>query len=318
MGQKGFEYEENAYDALNLQKGTLGLDISTGGTAGASADKPDLTIQRKGIQGPWAGGKGHGVELKISPTAAGSLVMKYVVSRRAGKKGEWVYGSINKSGDGDVVHAEKAFIRGMGDLGFGKVGGGEGLLKEMNSSGNRGKQWRLHVPALRVNPDGSKCFGPGCDNVRDAYNLDIKHFGGQNEIKIPLGGASAISEYYNTKKCYYINVGTHGFFLLGNRDPLKLNKAMRDLGYSKAIPDFGASAKCMIRVRVHDKSRSGPSGGSFFEGAEDRVGGYQFTMTFQFSNVTKSPYNIAPLVAGSKSKIDLKHLKADKLLCAWL
>jgi len=316
MAQQGFVYEENAYDALNFQKGTLGLDISIGGTAGASADKPDLTIQRKGIPGPWAGGKGHGVELKISPTAAGSLVMKYVVSSRAGKKGEWVYGSINKSGDGDVVHAEKAFIRGMGDLGFGKKGEGEGLLKEMNSSGGRGKQWRLHDPALRVNPDGSKCFGPGCDNIRAAYVLDLKHFGGQNEIKIPLGNASAISKYYNTKDTYYINVGTHGFFLLGS-DPLRLNKAMGEFGYP-AIPDFGAAAKCMIRVRVHDKSRSGASGASFLEGAEDRVGGYQFTMTFQFSNVTKSPYNIAPLVAGSKSKIDLKHLKADKLLCAWL
>ena len=141
---------------------------------------------------------------------------------------------------------------------------------------------------------------------------------GPNEVKIMMNNASAVSEYYNRKKCYYINVGTHGFFLLGNRDPLKLNKAMRDLGYTKVIPDFGASAKCMIRVRVHDKSRSGPSGESFFEGAEDRVGGYQFTMTLQFSNVTKSPYNIAPLVAGSKSQIDLKRLKADKLLCAWL
>ena len=310
MAQKGFEYEENAYNALHLQKGTLGLDVSTGGTAGASADKPDLTIQRKGIPGPWAGGKGHGVELKISPTAAGSLVMKYVVSKRAGRTGEWIYGSIKKSGDGNAVHAEKAFIQGVGIE--------NNLLQEMNTSGNHGKNWRKHKPALRVNPDGSKCFGPGCDNVRDAYNLDIKHFGGPNEVKIMMNNASAVSEYYNRKKCYYINVGTHGFFLLGNRDPLKLNKAMRDLGYTKVIPDFGASAKCMIRVRVHDKSRSGPSGESFFEGAEDRVGGYQFTMTLQFSNVTKSPYNIAPLVAGSKSQIDLKRLKADKLLCAWL
>jgi hypothetical protein len=40
MAQQGFAYENNAYAAL--QK----YNISTGGTAGASHDKPDLTIQR--------------------------------------------------------------------------------------------------------------------------------------------------------------------------------------------------------------------------------------------------------------------------------
>ena len=62
--QEGFLYEENAYKALQKYK------ISTGGTAGASHDKPDLTIQSKG-KTP------IGCELKNSPTAAGSLVMKY-------------------------------------------------------------------------------------------------------------------------------------------------------------------------------------------------------------------------------------------------
>ena len=64
MAQKGFEYEENAYKALQKFK------ISTGGVAGASHDKPDLTVKNNQ-------NKTAGVELKISPTAAGSLVMKY-------------------------------------------------------------------------------------------------------------------------------------------------------------------------------------------------------------------------------------------------
>ena len=42
MAQEGFLYESNAYAAL--QK----YNISTGGVAGASHDKPDLTIKAKG------------------------------------------------------------------------------------------------------------------------------------------------------------------------------------------------------------------------------------------------------------------------------
>jgi len=194
------------------------------------------------------------------------------------------------------------------------IGESKNLLREMNTSGTHGRNWRKHTPALQVLPNGAKCFGPGCNDIRDAYICDIENFGGPHEVKIEVP-AKAISDYYNRKKTHYLNVGTHGFFIL-NSDPLKLNAVMRKLN-NPPIPDFGASAKCMIRVRVHDKSRSGPSGESFFEGAEDRVGGYQFTMTLQFSNVKTSPYNIAPLV-GKSVVIDIARLKKDKLLQAWL
>jgi hypothetical protein len=40
-------------------------------------------------------------------------------------------------------------------------------------------------------------------------------------------------------------------------------------------------------------------------------------MTLQFSNVKKSPYNIAPLRAGSKSDIDLVKLAKDPLVMAF-
>lgn len=85
MAQQGFVYESNAYDAL--QK----YSISTGGVAGASHDKPDLTIQK--------GKKTSGVELKLSPTAAGSLVLKYY-------NGKWALGDTG----GDV----KRVSQGLG------------------------------------------------------------------------------------------------------------------------------------------------------------------------------------------------------------
>ena len=295
MAQQGFVYEENAYRALN-KDGPLKVDISTGGVAGASADKPDLTIHRNR--------KRDGVELKISPTAAGSLVMKYGQST-----GLWDYGSVQDKSGSDLP--EKVFIQSIGES--------KNLLREMNTSGTQGRNWRKHTPALQVLPNGAKCFGPGCNDIRDAYICDIENFGGPHEVKIEVP-AKAISDYYNRKKTHYLNVGTHGFFIL-NSDPLKLNAAMRKLN-NPPIPDFGASAKCMIRVRVQDKARSGPSGLSFQEGhlldqGEDRRGGYQFTMTLQFSNVKTSPYNIAPLV-GKSVVIDIARLKKDKLLQAWL
>ena len=65
--RRGFDYEVNAYRALKE------YDISFGASpAGAASDRPDLEI-KKGKKNL----KTTGVELKLSPTAAGSLVLKY-------------------------------------------------------------------------------------------------------------------------------------------------------------------------------------------------------------------------------------------------
>lgn len=264
MAQEGFLYEQKAYAALEK------YNISTGGTAGASHDKPDLTIQKKG--------KKTGCELKNSPTAAGSLVMKYY-------KGKWSFGEYK----GDP---EKEFMYALAS----KVN----LLKEMNTSGSKGAKWRGKKPALQNDASGKKIFAPGFSNKKKAYEYDIKQFGGDNEVHIDVGG-KAVSDYYNKKKCYYINIGTHGFFLLNDSDPLGLNSKLTNSGYSK-IPNFSNSASCKIRVRCQYK------GG----------GDYQFVMTLQFYSVDKSPYNIAPLKAGSKSDIDVKKLEKNPILIGFM
>ena len=73
------------------------------------------------------------------------------------------------------------------------------------------------------------------------------------------------------KKTYYVNVGTHGFYLMGIKNPLKL----------KGVPTFSSAAKATYRARVQYK------GG----------GNYQFTFEMQFSipSSKKSVYNIAPV-----------------------
>jgi hypothetical protein len=263
MAQEGFLYEELSYKALEK------YGISTGGTAGASHDKPDLTIQnKKKIK--------TGCELKNSVTAAGSLVLKY-------HKNKWSFGDYK----GDP---EKLFMYNLAMK--------ANLLKEMNTSGSRGKNWRGKTPALQNDASGKKII-VGFDDKRKAYQYDLNLFGGTNEVHIDVGG-KAVSDYYNTKKTFYINVGTHGFFLLNRTDPLGLNKNLKSAKLPE-IPDFSSFAKCKIRTRCQYK------GG----------GDYQFVMTLQFYGVTKSPYNLAPLKAGSKSSIDTARLAKDPIILAF-
>ena len=70
------------------------------------------------------------------------------------------------------------------------------------------------------------------------------------------------------KKTYYVNVGTHGFYLMGNVNPY---------GFG-GIPRFSSAADAKYRARVQSK------GG----------GNYQFTFEMAFSVRVRSPFNIAP------------------------
>ena len=118
----------------------------------------------------------------------------------------------------------------------------------------------------------------------DAYKKDIAQFSGPNEVHIEVP-AKAICDYYNSKKCGYINVGTHGFYLLNKSDPLNLNVKLRP-----TIPDFADIASARIRVRCQNKGSSS--------------GDYQFVMTLEFSKMAKSFYNLAPVMAASNVTIN--------------
>jgi len=241
MAQQGFVYESNAYKALQ------DYEISTGGVAGASHDKPDLSIITKSSK------TSAGCELKISPTAAGSLVMKYY-------KDTWDYGETN----GDP---EKELMKSIGEK--------NNLLKNMNASGAPGRNWRSKVPVLQNDASGKKILTGDIKDKRTAYAMDIKSFGGINEVHINVS-AKDICNYYNKKKTQYINVGTHGFYLMNSSDPLGLNEKL-----TTKIPDFANSASAKIRVRCQYKGS----------------GDYQFVMTLEFNKMTKSPYNLCPIIS---------------------
>jgi hypothetical protein len=214
--------------------------------AGAGHDQPDLMLQYKKNKA--------GCELKITAASAGSLVLKYDISN---KKNPWGFGNIKAD------EKEKQFIAELADY--------VGLFKIIQ------KQWK-EVPWKR---DKDKLWEAtaGKKTGRQRYERDLKLF---KDIKGEIP-ATKIEEYYNKKDTYYVNVGTHGFYLMGKTNPLGL----------KDVPTFGSSAKAIYRARVQ------------YKGSEN----YQFTFEMQFSMKAKSPFNIAPVDGKSvtiiKGKLDL-------------
>jgi hypothetical protein len=126
--------------------------------------------------------------------------------------------------------------------------------------------------------------------LKQRYDYDLKT---SPDIKMVLP-ADAMTKYYNIKDTYYINIGTHGFYLLGNKDPLGLNDSMKKTG-GKPIPRFEDVCKITARVRCQSK---GVTKADAEEKSKGRIGGqgYQFTFTIEFSlPKNTSPYNIAPV-----------------------
>lgn len=202
--------------------------------AGSGSDVPDLMLEYKG--------KKAGCELKITAASAGSLVLKYDSKN---KKNPWMFGNIKPTED------EKLFIKD--------------LAEEVGLFGIIKKNWKA-VPYKREK-DATWDATAGRLTPQKRYERDRDTF---KDIRGEIP-ATKIEEYYNNKKTYYVNVGTHGFYLLGAKNPFKL----------KGVPRFGTSAKATYRARVQYKGS----------------GNYQFTFEMQFSIPAekKSPYNIAPV-----------------------
>ena len=123
------------------------------------------------------------------------------------------------------------------------------------------------------------------DGERGDYEYDHAAFPEISEAISPL----FIAQYYAQKRTYYVNVGSHGFYLFNTMDPEHLNPALRKLRMPP-VPSFTTAATAKYRVRVQAK------GG----------GNYQFTfeMGFSINAARASHYNIAPLDP-RKSTVDI-------------
>lgn len=210
----------------------LGLVPPSFMPAGAGHDQPDLMLIYKG--------KEAGCELKITAASAGSLVLKYNATN---KRSPWGFGDIKADDE------EKLFIK--------ELAREVGLFQLIN------KQWN-EVPFKR---EKDKLWEATAGKLtpKRRYERDRDTF---KDIRGEIP-ASKIEEYYNKKDTYYVNVGTHGFYMMGSKNPLRL----------KNVPTFGSSAKATYRARVQ------------YKGSDN----YQFTFEMQFSMKSKSPFNIAPV-----------------------
>jgi hypothetical protein len=214
--------------------------------AGAGHDQPDLMLLYNKIEA--------GCELKITAASAGSLVLKYNIKN---KKNSWSFGIIKPE------EKEKLFIAD--------------LAEQLKIWDVIKKHWK-EIPYKRDKDDLWEATA-GRISKKEQYQRDLKLF---SDIKGEIP-ASKIEEYYNKKDTHYVNVGTHGFYLMGTKNPFKLAD----------VPRFGTSAKAIYRARVQ------------YKGSDN----YQFTFELQFSipSAKKSKYNIAP-VDGKSVNIMKKEL----------
>jgi len=258
VAQQGFVYEKNA--AVALKK--FGVVPSKFQPAGSGSNSPDLMIQKNGVK--------KGCELKISAASAGSLVLKRV-------DGTWELGKTFTIIDGqEVGNEEKEFISDLADE--------YGVIDNIN------KTWKDEAYKFATSAKIQEEM-KGLSS-REKYQRDLTKF---PDIKGEIS-ASKIEDYYNKKKTYYVNVGTHGFYLLGSTNPLKL----------KGIPRFGTAAKAKYRARVQYKSKNKKTGTVSYQ--------FTFEMQFSISKANKSPFNIAPVTSKNNVKINMDKLKLDWFL----
>lgn len=248
QSQQGFQYEKNASDYLKK----LNLVEKTFNPVGSLHDRPDLEITYNG--------KTEGVELKITAASAGSLVLKY--DEKKPKNQRWGFADTKND-------PEKAFLVSIAK----KVG----ALNEINRKWNKiplKRDVRTNEEKLAINKIPSK----------KRYEIDHTNF---PEINKDIS-ALYIAQYYNEKHTFYVNVGTHGFYLMGPKDPFELNRNLSK-HHLPLVPDFAKIAKAKFRARVQYKGNDN----------------YQFTfeLSFSISSSNKSPYNIAP-VSGKSVTID--------------
>lgn len=231
--QQGFQYEINASDVLKK----LDFVPKDFKPAGAGHEQPDLVIQ--------VGKQKSGCELKITDASAGSLVLKYNPKTK-----KWGFDPKSRE------DKEKAFIMDLADS-----------VKLFNVINRKWKEVPYKLEKEFQDERWKASIGKIPNQKR--YERDLSVFK-EEKGTIP---ASKIEEYYNKKDTFYVNIGTHGFYLFGDRNPLKF----------KGVPKFSQSAEAGWRARVQYK------GG----------GNYQFTFEMNFRMRKKSPFNIAPITKTS-------------------
>jgi hypothetical protein len=257
--QKGYEYEKNVANYLKK----VSLVKPNFNPVGSMSNRADLELfwKKQTIN----------VELKIEAASGGSLVLKWDASRGKGKQ----WGFADTSND-----PEKNFLA--------ELATDCGALKEIN------RQW-TDIPLKRDYKTPEEKMAVDKIPKDKRYEMEKQKFPEINDL---LDG-KVVAEYYALKDTYYINVGTHGFYLLGTKDPHKLNEECRKKKLP-SIPSFSKAARVKYRARVQDK------GGGNFQ--------YTFELSFSLNKAATSPYNIGPCSGGGNVTIQKNKANISFLL----
>ena len=236
--------------------------------AGASSDRPDLDIFINGVE--------YGCELKKDLASAGSLVIHHL--------GDMKYDYGETEGE-----KEKEFLKGLGE--------NAGVMNAIKT------KWRIE-PFIQKVRDSKWVERVKAANLplRERYRHDLKAC---PDIYFPLP-RHTISQYYNLKSTYYLNVATHGFYLLGKTDPASLS--MNKFGV-ESVPLWDDCHTAVLRIRIQSKGITKAEGIEKIKGFPFTGGqGYQITMEIQFKSVKRSIYNIGPII-GKSASIDEARIK---------
>jgi len=212
--------------------------VPKGFTPAASENRPDIAIQNTRGSG--------GCELKISTKVGGGSV-NFIHD-----KGKWKFETKTKLPEQQFLIrvAKKAgFFEYLEDMWKGEPLKRTPVTKELETL--YGKMTRDQI-----------------------YRLDLEKFRSFSFKVDPR----VLEKYYVEKQAQYINIGTHGLFLLGNSDPLEMNKSLVARRMKK-VPRFADVANMVMQVQVKNKGA-----GKW----------HQFMMEGRFTIpvAKKSPYNL--------------------------
>lgn len=213
--------------------------VPPGFTPAGAENRPDIYLKTK------AGTAG--CELKVSTKVGGGSV-NFIHD-----KGKWKFETSTKL-------PEQQFMI--------KIAKKAGFFEMLN------ERW-VDIPMKRTPITKEVAAMQGSMTKEQMYRIDLKNF---KSFSFPVD-PRVLEKYYVEKDAAYINIGTHGFYLLGPSDPLGLNKNLSS-NRMKKIPRFADVANMTMMVQVKNKGA-----GKWHQ--------YMIEGRFTIPVANKSPYNIA-------------------------
>ncbi len=216
----------------------------------ASENRPDIQIKNKNGTA--------GCELKISTNVGGGSV-NFIHDR-----GKWKFDTKSKL-------PEQQFLI--------KVAKKAGFFELLE------KNW-TELPLKRTPVTKELAALHGSMTREQIYRTDLANFTSFSFKVDPR----VLEKYYIEKKAHYINIGTHGLYLLGTADPLGMNKSLA-ARRMKRIPRFASVANMTMQVQVKNKGA-----GKWHQ--------FMIESRFTIPLTSKSPYNLGATTGSSASIIE--------------